>query len=49
MLKFECVECGNTTALIKKDQEGDMVTECLSCENYGLLEQDNSNMVAVIK
>lgn len=33
MLKFECLECGNTTALVYKDQEGDMVTECLACED----------------
>ncbi len=33
MLKFNCFECENTTALIYRDDEGDMITECLSCED----------------
>lgn len=31
MLNYLCNTCGNTTALIKKDNEGDIVSECLAC------------------
>lgn len=33
MLKFECVECENATAVIYQDEEGDLITECLECED----------------
>lgn len=33
MLKFKCFECDNTTAMIYHDKEGDLIVECLSCED----------------
>lgn len=33
MLKFKCEECQNSKGLIYRDDEGDLVTECLACEH----------------
>lgn len=33
MLSYNCARCGNTTTLLYKDHEGDLVTECLACEH----------------
>lgn len=39
MLKFECVECESTGATIYKDEEDNMVIECLSCEDVKTIEE----------
>lgn len=33
MLEFKCSECDNTTTLVYRDEDGDLITECLACED----------------
>lgn len=33
MLSYNCARCANSTALIYRDHERDLVTECLACEH----------------
>lgn len=37
MLNYECLECGNTTAVIVIDPEDELLTECLACGHYELI------------
>lgn len=48
MLKFECSECGNTTAVIKKDSEGDLVSECLACEEIDMIDDNDSISIHIV-
>lgn len=53
MLKFKCVECENTTAIILIDQEDDLLTECLACGHKELINdwedsQEGQNVYAMV-
>lgn len=40
MLRFSCDNCGNTTAVVRVDEENDTVLECLACEDVELISEN---------